>query len=74
MRFWGLILVECAPDAAVLRRFEHRFGARRLSALRSPQDAADACPRWWIQAGLIETVAGKDTGEAGAGLALWVRF
>jgi len=31
-------------------------------------------PRWWIQAGLIETVAGKDAGEAGAVLPLWMRF
>ena len=31
-------------------------------------------PRWWIQAGLIETAAGKDAGETGAVLALWLRF
>jgi hypothetical protein len=31
-------------------------------------------PHWWVQAGVIDTVAGADAGEAGAIFALWWSF
>jgi hypothetical protein len=36
--------------------------------------AQQVTPRWWVQAGVIGAVAGADSGDAGAVLALWSRF
>ena len=36
--------------------------------------AQQLTPRWWLQAGIIGAVAGTDAGDAGAVVALWVRF